>query len=518
MFNTSTNLTSRFTPGRYGVEIDLIGIHSMEAEETLGAAESVAEYFKTVDASSHWCVDANSRVRVVNDEDMAWTLPGANPRSLNLEFAGYAKQVEKDWLEPYSKAMLDIGALCCAEWVIKYDIPIRRLTDAQIEAGEKGFVGHIDVNRVYKKSNHWDPGYSFPWTYFLKRVEAYVTHLRGGEAVVPIVYLEGGTNMAVMVSPAEGRVTSEYGMRTHPVTGVRGLHAGIDVANDEGTPIRAAFAGKIKAAGANIVSGRTGNGILIENPDGEGQYYGHLSRIDVAVGQAVKAGQRIGLMGDTGKVTGSHLHFEIWEDADNHQSSRNPRIDFEHFNIAPGSKPIGEVFLPLNVDGDFGHRSITELERALAKIGDYTGMIEEDHGREAEFGPELWKGVQRFLQRHKYYTFGIDGQANEGGATKKGLQEFLRDTGDYTFGIDGLMPAGGDSWKSLQKALNEGDVRNGRATKVVTTTPTKPTTPTTPPTTPTTPPTIPPVEIEGTIEDFAKAVVDEMVRRLSRPD
>jgi len=161
---------------------DLIAIHTMEAPEGSQTAENVASYFKRVMADSHWCADNNSRVRVIPDWAIAWTLPGANSRSLNLEFAGYAKQTKVDWEDAYSIDMLEVGAYCAAEWVIKYGIPIRRLTDSQIASGEKGFVGHVDANRVYRQSSHWDPGPSFPWAYFLDRVRVAVAMIKGSPA------------------------------------------------------------------------------------------------------------------------------------------------------------------------------------------------------------------------------------------------------------------------------------------------------------------------------------------------
>lgn len=173
MVTTRTDLTTRRHVGRKS-PISLIGIHTMEAPEAKQTAENVAAYFKRVDASAHWCVDNDSRVRVVKDEDTAWTLPGANSRSLNIEIAGYAKQDPDDWADEYSINALDNAALCAAEWCEKYDIPIRKLTDAQIRDGAKGFAGHVDVNRVYKLSTHWDPGPSFPWDYFLGRVAHFV--------------------------------------------------------------------------------------------------------------------------------------------------------------------------------------------------------------------------------------------------------------------------------------------------------------------------------------------------------
>lgn len=182
---TTTDLTTRRYQGRAGGRYDIIGIHTMEAIEGPNTAENVAAYFKRVDASAHWCVDNNSRVRSVNDGDTAWTLPGANSRSLNLELAGYAKQTSQDWADAYSIDMLEIAALCAAEWCIKYAIPIRKLNDAQIRIGEKGFVGHDDISRVYKKSTHWDPGPAFPWVYFLDRVRVQAAALNGQVLITP---------------------------------------------------------------------------------------------------------------------------------------------------------------------------------------------------------------------------------------------------------------------------------------------------------------------------------------------
>lgn len=177
MVTTRTNLTTRRHVGRRA-PVSLIGIHTMEAPEMPQTAENCAQYFKRVNASAHWCVDNNSRVRVVEDKDTAWTLPGANSRSLNIEIAGYAKQDPDDWADKYSIDALDNAALCAAEWCEKYDIPIRKLTDEQIRSGAKGFAGHVDVNRVYKQSTHWDPGPSFPWDYFLGRVSHFLKKQR----------------------------------------------------------------------------------------------------------------------------------------------------------------------------------------------------------------------------------------------------------------------------------------------------------------------------------------------------
>lgn len=138
-----------------------------------------------------------------------------------------------------------------------------------------------------------------------------------------------------MASPAVGRFTSGYGPRN---LAIAPYHAGVDIANSVGTPIHAAFAGKVVDAGWGIVKYRSGNGILIRNPDGERQYYGHLSRIRVKVGQTVKVGQRIGDMGATGNVTGPHLHFETWSNS-SQSSHYDPKLAFDKHGVTIGSKP-----------------------------------------------------------------------------------------------------------------------------------------------------------------------------------
>ena len=103
-------------------------------------------------------------------------------------------------------------------------------------------------------------------------------------------------------------VNSGFGVRSDPFRGGRAMHAGVDIPGPIGTPIYAT---------ADSIVGRTGwvggYGNLIELEHGKGiqTRYGHLSSISVTPGQRVKRGQLIGLMGSTGRSTGSHLHYEV---------------------------------------------------------------------------------------------------------------------------------------------------------------------------------------------------------------
>lgn len=105
-----------------------------------------------------------------------------------------------------------------------------------------------------------------------------------------------------------GTFQSGFGYRTHPVTGRRTFHAGIDISNTLGTPIYAYSAGTVTGAGWE---GALGNTITINHGNGLVTKYAHLDSILVSVGQSVAGGQHIAGMGKTGYVTGVHLHFEV---------------------------------------------------------------------------------------------------------------------------------------------------------------------------------------------------------------
>jgi murein DD-endopeptidase MepM/ murein hydrolase activator NlpD len=128
---------------------------------------------------------------------------------------------------------------------------------------------------------------------------------RDGAAVPPVA----GT----FAWPANGPITSPFGMRVHPVTGVYKLHTGTDLGIPCGTPVHVARAGTVIQAGWNsaygwrtVVSHGNVDGVLLTTT------YNHQSHIGVSVGDQVADGQVIGLSGTTGFSTGCHLHFEVY--------------------------------------------------------------------------------------------------------------------------------------------------------------------------------------------------------------
>jgi hypothetical protein len=106
--------------------------------------------------------------------------------------------------------------------------------------------------------------------------------------------------------PAEGRISSQFGYRIHPITGDRKLHRGVDIAAPQGTEVYAAADGKVVHAG---FLGNAGLAVILDHGDLETRYY-HLSQVDVGKGTSVRRGDVIGLIGSTGDSTGPHLHFE----------------------------------------------------------------------------------------------------------------------------------------------------------------------------------------------------------------
>jgi murein DD-endopeptidase MepM/ murein hydrolase activator NlpD len=112
--------------------------------------------------------------------------------------------------------------------------------------------------------------------------------------------------------PVAGQLTSPFGEREHAMGGGGAqFHAGIDLSVPPGTPVQAAQEGTVAFAGYN---GAYGKVVKLEHASGFSTLYAHNSRLLVYVGQAVAAGQVIGLSGSSGRSTGPHLHFEVHKD------------------------------------------------------------------------------------------------------------------------------------------------------------------------------------------------------------
>ncbi|MBU8908688.1 peptidoglycan DD-metalloendopeptidase family protein [Desertibacillus haloalkaliphilus] len=116
-----------------------------------------------------------------------------------------------------------------------------------------------------------------------------------------------------LARPAEGRNSSNFGWRVHPVHGGQRLHRGMDIANSTGTPIYASESGTVITS--RYMSGYGNTVMISHNIDGQvlTTLYAHLDSLTVSSGDRVGRGDQIGRMGQTGTATGPHLHFEVHE-------------------------------------------------------------------------------------------------------------------------------------------------------------------------------------------------------------
>jgi len=135
----------------------------------------------------------------------------------------------------------------------------------------------------------------------------------GGAGIVTFVatpprLVFDGLGAAPAGMPLSGRMSSNFGLRTHPILGGLRFHDGVDLAAPVGTPIRATSDGIVERA-----AWTGGYGLMVEVNHGQGTetLYGHMERMAVSAGQSVKKGDVLGYVGSTGLSTGPHLHYEV---------------------------------------------------------------------------------------------------------------------------------------------------------------------------------------------------------------
>jgi murein DD-endopeptidase MepM/ murein hydrolase activator NlpD len=114
----------------------------------------------------------------------------------------------------------------------------------------------------------------------------------------------------LFIYPIRGRLTSPYGWRNDPISGVRRFHAALDLAAPIGVPVKAAMDGRVSATGTNATYG---NFIILSHSGGYQTMYAHLNAVSVKQGDYVNQGAPIGEVGNTGYSTGPHLHFAVYK-------------------------------------------------------------------------------------------------------------------------------------------------------------------------------------------------------------
>lgn len=195
-------------------------------------------------------------------------------------------------------------------------IPASALADEVAPAGSPEMIApsHIRIGREQDLSGQAPPRFvrlsKGTGTMYLlasgrEKVEAFRIPPSSMLSMVPAA---GPTHSPAGSPLRTSGLSSGFGMRLHPLLGGLRFHAGVDLAARQGDGVFATAAGRVVQSGW---SGGYGLAVTIDHGGGLETRYAHLSRLEVAAGEDVEAGERIGLVGSTGRSTGPHLHYEL---------------------------------------------------------------------------------------------------------------------------------------------------------------------------------------------------------------
>lgn len=115
-------------------------------------------------------------------------------------------------------------------------------------------------------------------------------------------------NLMPAIWPVNGRLMGGYGQRSDPFSGEGAMHTGLDISAPIGTPVHATADGVVSLAARDGGYGRL---VVVDHGNGYKTFYAHLSRMDVIEGQEIRRGDTLGAVGNTGRSTGPHLHYEV---------------------------------------------------------------------------------------------------------------------------------------------------------------------------------------------------------------
>ena len=155
-------------------DVKWLVLHSMESTNQTGAAEGAGSWFENQASggSTQYGIDNNSIQRYLPDNVICWGAPGPpNDHGLHIEQMGTASWSRTQWMEK-AKETLDRTAWLMARKSIKFDIPLRVLTVADLKAGKKGVVTHSTCTKAFGGS-HTDPGSGYPIGWVMDRAREY---------------------------------------------------------------------------------------------------------------------------------------------------------------------------------------------------------------------------------------------------------------------------------------------------------------------------------------------------------
>ena len=148
-----------------------IVIHGTVSPCERGGAKNVARYFQSSSAggSAHYVVDPGETVACLKETVVAWHAP-PNTGSIGVELCDPQKGSSSRWRDDNHEAMLKRAAALVRQIAARWNIPLRRLTVAEVKAGKHGICGHVDVSKAFSQTDHTDPGSGFPWDHFMALV------------------------------------------------------------------------------------------------------------------------------------------------------------------------------------------------------------------------------------------------------------------------------------------------------------------------------------------------------------
>ncbi|HHY71442.1 MAG TPA: M23 family metallopeptidase [Thermoanaerobacterales bacterium] len=205
----------------------------------------------------------------------------------------YEQPSEKKWFSPENlkKIIICIVIITVILLMKKINIPIVKAT-----------LGKID----YIVSDY---------SYEFKDVVEAIKEITQASMSIPVF---GQKEQELLPMPVDGRVSSEYGLRFHPILKEQRMHHGIDIVQKEGCPVKTVLDGVVFSVGQDK---EMGNMVKIRHDNGSTTVYAHLKDVYVKKQEPIKQGFIIGTVGKTGLAETSHLHFEIWRD----DKSEDPR-------------------------------------------------------------------------------------------------------------------------------------------------------------------------------------------------
>lgn len=176
-----TRLAAHISAGS-NLPVNRIVIHTTESAKTfpqgsaLGLLGNVSKYFASPSSggSAHYIEGVEGEEHCVPDNRPAWHAP-PNSHSIGIELVALAKYTREQWLSDQVRPIIVRAAARTRELCQRFNVPMVRLTVAQVKAGKRGICGHVDVSNAFKHSDHWDPGPNFPWDVFMSLVTAGAT-------------------------------------------------------------------------------------------------------------------------------------------------------------------------------------------------------------------------------------------------------------------------------------------------------------------------------------------------------